>query len=57
MREMLRTFNCGVGMIVVVAPAAADAVASLLEEAGEGVMRLGSIVTGEGVVFNGSLAL
>ncbi len=56
-REMLRTFNCGVGMIVVVAPEAADAVEALLAEAGEAVMRLGSLIEGEGVVFSGSLAL
>ncbi|HWJ73001.1 MAG TPA: phosphoribosylformylglycinamidine cyclo-ligase [Kaistia sp.] len=56
-QEMLRTFNCGVGMIVVVAPEAADAVAALLADEGEKVMRLGSLVPGEGVIFSGSLAL
>ncbi|MBZ9935183.1 phosphoribosylformylglycinamidine cyclo-ligase [Mesorhizobium sp. BR1-1-16] len=56
-QEMLRTFNCGVGMIVVVAPEAADAVATLLTGEGEQVMRLGTLVPGQGVVFSGSLAL
>ena len=58
-REMLRTFNCGVGMIVVVAAEDADSVTELLVGAGERVMRLGSIVpsSGEGVEFSGSLAL
>ncbi|MCX5493257.1 phosphoribosylformylglycinamidine cyclo-ligase [Kaistia dalseonensis] len=58
-REMLRTFNCGVGMIVVVAPDAVDAVSSVLAEQGESVMRLGSLTArdGEGVVFSGTLAL
>ena len=57
--EMLRTFNCGVGMIVVVAPEAADAVAAALAAEGETVMRLGTLVqrTGEGVEFSGTLAL
>jgi len=57
--EMLRTFNCGVGMIVVVAPDAADAVTAALAAEGETVMRLGTLVprTGEGVEFSGALAL
>jgi phosphoribosylformylglycinamidine cyclo-ligase len=57
--EMLRTFNCGVGMIVVVAPEAADAVTAALAAEGETVMRLGTLVqrTGEGVEFSGALAL
>jgi phosphoribosylformylglycinamidine cyclo-ligase len=58
-REMLRTFNCGVGMIVVVAPEAADAVTAALAAEGETVMHLGTLVprTGEGVEFSGTLAL
>jgi phosphoribosylformylglycinamidine cyclo-ligase len=42
-REMLRTFNCGIGMVVVVASADAKKVASLLRRAGETVVTLGSI--------------
>ena len=41
--EMLRTFNCGIGMIAVVEPACADAVAAVLRGAGESVVRLGTI--------------
>ncbi len=45
--EMARTFNCGVGMAVVVAPAVADAVRAALEAAGETVFTIGRIATGE----------
>jgi phosphoribosylformylglycinamidine cyclo-ligase len=57
--EMLRTFNCGVGMIVVVGAEDADAVTAALAAEGETVMRLGTLVprTGEGVEFSGALAL
>jgi phosphoribosylformylglycinamidine cyclo-ligase len=47
--EMLRTFNCGIGMIVVVAKAGADAVIASLEAAGERPVVIGEITapTGE----------
>jgi phosphoribosylformylglycinamidine cyclo-ligase len=45
--EMARTFNCGIGMAVVVAPEDADAVAAALTEAGETVHRIGHIGAGE----------
>jgi phosphoribosylformylglycinamidine cyclo-ligase len=47
--EMLRTFNCGIGMIVVVAKAGADAVIGSLEAAGERPVVIGEITapTGE----------
>jgi len=41
--EMLRTFNCGVGMAIVAAPERADALAALLREAGESVFRIGRV--------------
>jgi phosphoribosylaminoimidazole synthetase len=42
-REMLRTFNCGIGMICVVEASEADTVAGLLRESGETVVALGEI--------------
>ncbi|MCC7048544.1 MAG: phosphoribosylformylglycinamidine cyclo-ligase, partial [Alphaproteobacteria bacterium] len=41
--EMLRTFNCGIGMILVTGAADADAVAAVLAQAGEAVHRIGRI--------------
>jgi phosphoribosylformylglycinamidine cyclo-ligase len=43
-REMLRTFNCGIGMIAVVEGQAADKVAAVLTREGESVVRLGELV-------------
>lgn len=41
--EMVRTFNCGIGMVVVVAASEAEDVTALLEQAGEVVSRIGRI--------------
>ena len=46
--EMLRTFNCGIGMVVIAASADADAVAAGLRNAGENPWRLGRLVPREG---------
>ncbi len=42
--EMHRVFNCGIGMIVVVAPAHAERALRLLGDAGERATRIGTIV-------------
>lgn len=41
--EMLRTFNCGVGMVICLPEAEADKASALLESLGEQVIRLGQI--------------
>ena len=43
-KEMLRTFNCGIGMIAVVDARAAGKVAAILEREGERVVQLGELV-------------
>lgn len=54
--EMLKTFNCGVGMVLAVDAARADALTDLLVGTGETVVRLGHVTEGEGVRYTGSLA-
>ncbi|MEM8794142.1 MAG: phosphoribosylformylglycinamidine cyclo-ligase [Pseudomonadota bacterium] len=43
--EMLRTFNCGIGMIAVVHQSDSDRVTDILEKAGESVSSIGTIRT------------
>jgi phosphoribosylformylglycinamidine cyclo-ligase len=45
--EMARTFNCGVGMAVIVAPEQAKDATSVLEGAGETVFEIGRIEAGQ----------
>lgn len=57
--EMLRTFNCGIGMIVIVARSALDAVIEAFAEAGETATYLGEVVeqADSSVVYDGQLDL
>lgn len=57
-RELMRTFNCGIGMAVIVAPDAANDVTGVLEEHGETVFRIGEVHrrTGEPVLYSNGAA-
>ena len=58
--EMLRTFNCGIGMIVVVSAKDSEVVTDAFERAGQKTVMLGNVITaspGERVVYDGKLGL
>ena len=52
--EMHRTFNCGVGMVLMTDASDADAIIEVLKANGEEAWQLGTIETGdkEQVIFN-----
>jgi phosphoribosylaminoimidazole synthetase len=57
--EMMRTFNCGIGLVTIVAAGQAAQVAAVLHQAGETVTPIGRIVPRReaGVIYRGSIAL
>ncbi len=59
-REMLRTLNCGIGLIVVADPMRAGHIIDAFQECGDRATRLGTLVAGEGeakVRYTGALKL
>jgi len=52
--ELLKTFNCGIGMVVIVAADSADAVKDALRDAGEDVVTLGRVTNCDSVVYTGA---
>jgi phosphoribosylformylglycinamidine cyclo-ligase len=57
--DLLATFNCGIGMVVIVAAEDASAVAAKLSEMGERVLTLGAVTsrTDEPVIIEKPLPL
>ncbi|MCZ2328202.1 phosphoribosylformylglycinamidine cyclo-ligase [Bartonella sp. F02] len=57
--EMLRTFNCGIGMIVIVAQNSAETILKELETQGETAILLGTLIKNQGkkIIYKGTLNL
>ncbi len=53
--EMLKTFNCGIGLVAVVPAAQANALITTLRDEGEEAFAIGKIIKGSGVTYLGSL--
>ena len=59
-REMLRTFNCGIGLIVVADPSRTRDIIDAFLDCGQTTMAIGALVAAQGdaqVVYRGALKL
>lgn len=54
--DMLKTFNCGIGMILAVAEDQADELTEILAVADERVYRIGHVTSDQGISLGGTLA-
>jgi phosphoribosylformylglycinamidine cyclo-ligase len=54
--EMLKTFNCGIGMVAIVAADRVEALSAIFENNGEAVSQIGVVTKGEGMGYTGVLA-
>jgi phosphoribosylformylglycinamidine cyclo-ligase len=58
--EMLRTFNCGIGLVVVVAEKSSGHVIEAFQQSGDKAVRIGHLIPGDGeakVTYRGALKL
>ncbi len=53
--EALKTYNCGIGMVLVAPSTDADRIVNALNDTGEMAMMIGSVVQGSGVRYTGKL--
>lgn len=49
--EMFRTFNMGIGFVLIIHPEDEDKAVSLLKQSGEEPIKIGKVVKGEGVAY------
>ena len=53
--EMLKTFNCGVGLVLITNKYDEQKTVEFLNDIGEHVIRLGNVVKGNKMIFSGKL--